>query len=174
MQTSSQTPSPSSHASSILRAILARPTPSPKPPIPTSQPPAAGPCPDPGRDSRDPSPLQLPRYKMFGLASDSSASDASSPIGDSADSSSSVYKPVRRLKLPPPPSPHRPSTRQITQEVTRLDVFGPVHHNLTKYTERRAAADHSARTKHHRTAAWIRRLRLDTVEGGLLESDVVE
>jgi hypothetical protein len=100
MESSYPTPSPSSHASSILRAALGTPTPSPHhSPTPTHD--TAANTVDSSVDNNSPPP-QRPVYNMFGL--DFGASDSSSTIGDSEANQRSMeppYKRIQPLVLPP-------------------------------------------------------------------------
>ncbi|KAJ6601247.1 hypothetical protein DFH09DRAFT_1302535 [Mycena vulgaris] len=111
----------SSHASSLLRAMMTVPTPSP--------PPATKSChADQLADELEPpalaSPRQRPVYKLFGMVS--GGSDWSSTTGDSG-----LGVCIRPLVLPPPSTPHRkPGPRALTRTSTRLDVFGPIPSNI--------------------------------------------
>ncbi|KAJ6550017.1 hypothetical protein B0H19DRAFT_1373407 [Mycena capillaripes] len=149
-------PSPSSHASSIVRATLRTPTPSPVP------------CPgaydtstscDPAWHAIAVSTPPAPLYHYYGLANTANSEDSL----DEEDRPRSRRVQSIVLPLPFPRTTAEPS-----------DVFGTVRHNMTAaqhHKRRRAGAKLAAHVKRARTAAWVWRLCRDVARGGMLEED---
>jgi len=152
-------PSPSSHASSILRAILQPPGPSA---VPVKLAPADA-CDAASSVDDTPSPRV---YRLYGLDD--------STIGSSdGDSVEPAYKRLEPLVLPQPPRStgllHLIFTGKLP-EVPDSDIFGPIRRaRLQCYTQRRQRAELSARVKNLRTAAWVRQIRKDGARGGFLD-----
>jgi hypothetical protein len=179
MQAFYTTPSPSSHASSILRAALRSPTPStPNSPVNTTT------CSRMlGATAAHSPPPQPVVYLLFGL--DFGASDLSSTMGDTETSQEPPHKHIRRLVLPPPPQgmatdqlytpgemfPPMVSRNKLGMARTLLisskDIFGPLRHPSARYAQRRTTAADTAAHKRRRTAAWIQKLRSDLARGHL-------
>ncbi|KAJ6551094.1 hypothetical protein B0H10DRAFT_2242363 [Mycena sp. CBHHK59/15] len=155
------TPSPSSHASSMLRAALKTPTSSPSNPASerTS-------CDDNPTTTTDSTP-QAPVYHLFGL--DFRASISSSTTGSSNDAESGIRS-IRRLVLPPfhYGTPFNPPVKTRLATRCKDDIFGPhARHNssrLREYMQRCADADLAAHARYLRTTAWVRKLRRDVAQ----------
>ncbi|KAJ7268421.1 hypothetical protein C8J57DRAFT_1717183 [Mycena rebaudengoi] len=164
MESSYPTPSPSSHASSILRAALGTPTPSPHhSPTPTHD--TAANTVDSSVDNNSPPP-QRPVYNMFGL--DLGASDSSSTIGDSEANQRSMeppYKRIQPLVLPPRRHIITVSPNVKPRATSHSDIFGPLRSPFNEYGQRRVAATHAVSRKRRRTAAWVNKLRMDIARG---------
>ncbi|KAJ7442086.1 hypothetical protein B0H11DRAFT_2251711 [Mycena galericulata] len=136
-------PSPSSHASSILRAVFNAPIQSPQRSTPSPAPvnPLAEDSANLTGDLRSP-----PVYHYYGL--DNSTIGSS----DLEDAAQPVHKYLEPLVLPRRPSINKGNLREMSES----DVFGPVRRPLERarcYNERRANAELAARVKHLRTAA---------------------
>ncbi|KAJ7140293.1 hypothetical protein C8R43DRAFT_1018174 [Mycena crocata] len=153
--------SPSSHASSILRAVIVNPTPSTPSAItvPVNLP--AGSARGPSCCTPTSPPYSALAYKLFGLDD--------SPIGSSdVESTTPAYERLDPLVLPtPPPGPLYHFTKQ-PRDIQEYDVFGPVHRPFQPYAQRQVDARLAARAKHLRTRAWIKRVHRDAVRGILI------
>lgn len=175
-------PSPSSHASSILRAVLKTPTPSPEKlaPIPGRPAPVnlateiSGSVSLTG-DLRSP---HIIVYHLYGL------DDSTIGSSDNDDAAEPAYKHLEPLVfLPLLPAINTITSPQETREsvspwllldsncLTRSkDVFGPVRvppWRTQCYDKRRAKAELAARIKLVRTAAWVRRVCRDTMKANV-------
>ncbi|KAJ6564269.1 hypothetical protein B0H19DRAFT_1067848 [Mycena capillaripes] len=143
-------PSPSSHASSIMRVALHTPSPSP------ARCPGAydtSKC-DGAWDAITSSTSPAPIYHFYGLAN---------TVSEDSESGGRRVEHIAAFSLPVP---------QATAQ--RSDVFGLVGHNLTAvqhHKRRRTGAKLAAHVQRVRTALWVGRLCRDIARGGMLVED---
>ncbi|KAJ7148432.1 hypothetical protein C8R43DRAFT_1129076 [Mycena crocata] len=158
------TPSPSSQASKLMRAVLCTLTPSP----PSPQPQAVS-TPDQAEVLSACSVFFPPVYHLYGLeyGSDTTSEDTESvELLTSLDESR--YRQLFPLRLPFKTSQCPPL---VPSE--EMDVFGPIllvrHHpfRLTDHTRREIDAGVAAHIKQLRTRLWVRRVRRDNAKGVL-------
>ncbi|KAJ7811522.1 hypothetical protein B0H13DRAFT_2451231 [Mycena leptocephala] len=148
MESSSSTPSASSHASSIVRAALRTPIPSPATPSPAR---CAGAyeitSPNSAWDEAITSPAPPPKYHLYGLAnSESSVAD------DQAEPTTKHAEPTALPTVP-------------VQNTEDLDLFGPTQPQVIAavqcHKRRRADAVLTMHVKRVRTTEWVQEIRRD-------------
>ncbi|KAJ6622966.1 hypothetical protein B0H10DRAFT_1944270 [Mycena sp. CBHHK59/15] len=178
------TPSPSSHASKLIEAVLRTPT--PHPPLPCTACIADPSNPVDASPSFDSQPAP-PVYNLFGLdyeTKSTSADTDSVRLSVTAVDRELQYEHLWPFKSPPKAScwPLIPVTKCSAKScrgargvsVGRMDVFGPLilrHRSpsIDDNAQRQIAAGLTAHTMQLRTILWIRKLRRDTAKAVLVQ-----